>query len=1283
MFRSSALLRVLGRTALVLYFLAAALFLVVRYAVLPNVDHFRPQIQARLSSALDTQITFGRIEAGWKGWHPDFQLYEVAIMDEGGRQVLRLPRIGATLSWKGLLSGVPSFSYIEAVGLDIEARRDTQRRIWVLGKDIEPRSADDRSEMALDDEFVQWLAQQPRVALRDAVISWRDDTRDSTQLQLNKVTLGLVSEPGLHSLVLGATPPQGLGQRFEMRARFEHADKTLPTTNPLAWGGTFYFQVDDMAPTQWRPWVDVPSNLLSGKVSARWWLTFEKEQLQRVAAQAEVLEGDWRLGENDGVSADAVQLFLDGSWQGYKGALAAFEALNNPSDAKPVALDVAVAHHDAADRAAWQADTMPEQAAGQETPVRFWLKAQGLALNVQAVFEHAPAIEQIEMRGSLGRNASQHLALRFDNARVINQDMDLQWRGGWQEGGSGGAGLADMEGIFHRASLSGLHRYMPKTVNPEAREWLAKGLLDGEIVNATAVLHGDLEHFPFAVGPGRFRINGAFHDAVIDYAPARAARAGWPALRQVNGRASLDRVDLRLQADEAIVVPAEGQVIQLRDISARIPNIEKNAVLSVQGESGARAPAYLALARHSPLSRLLDGFLDPAQAEGQWEVPIKLTIPLMDVDDTRVQGSVQFQGGSVALESEAPAFEQVRGTLDFSETGFSVQGLQADFFGSPVSFDGGIGGKRAGLTMKGKMTAEALQQYVGTRGMQRLTGTLAYTAKLRQQPSGRYAMRAQSGLNGFAIDLPAPVGKTAQAAEKLEVQWVPAPAAGEMYLKVALGTQMLAQFARREGGDKGPYFHSGAIGTALPAKLPVAGLAVDVQQPSLDVNEWEAIVDEFSTPLQASTQAAREVFPPLQRMRLKADRMTLYGLELAGATLTAQREQSRRWRMDVASTGTAGTLHWNQADGASGGRVNAHFDRLALGDMPDSGNKAEPARSSDDTEPLLKVAEEDGSWDERVDIPAVDLKVDKLTLYGRHVGKLAVEGVSEQGGQFWRLNKLALSSPGAQLHGSGIWRLSGHQRGLTLDADMRFSDAGAFLDQIDMKNVMEGGEGSVKGRFEWRNMPWDFQRSDLNGQLRLELEDGRFSTVNSKSARLLELLSLQSLRRIATFNLNPGSLFKEGFPFDRLAGTLHIHEGVMTTNDYQVTSPVATISIGGDVDLKSEQINLQAMVVPKLDVSGATVAAGILNPIVGLGAFVTQWLLSKPLSKAMTLHYDVTGDLNSPQLHEAAVVRSQEEAASGSQIEGAGVELDDKAGNGLHDATELRSAGTAAQGLRP
>lgn len=1341
--------------AVVLYLSVAALLLVARYGILPNIDHFRPRIQAELSSALGAQVSLGRIEAEWQGLRPRFQLSDVVITDDDGKQALRLPGIRAMLSWQGLLSGLPRFTYIEAEGLDIDLRLDAQQRIWVLGRDIDVQQTDDSSEISLDHPMLQWLAKQPRIALRDASISWRDETRDASVLRLEDVTLGLVSDDNGHRMSLSATPPTALGRGFEMRAEFNHTRSELPRTDPMAWEGMIYVNVDGMSPVHWRPWMDVPTHMLSGDVSAQWWLGFAQAEPTRVAAHVAVEQGHWLLGDMGGVRSGQVELFLDGSWQAYAGTLEAFEILVTPSapertvqgtgepdtstaqpsltgggaDAAPVGNQTSAPAGVAAPLSAEPVDTSTSTNASTSTastntastnandgqgegdgvqankdgpPVRFWVDAKGLALETPEVFEHLLQFDHIAMQGGLMRAGDGKLAVRLDDTQVLNEDMDLQLHGTWREGEAGSSGVADVRGVFRRARLDGIDLYMPNSVNLDAREWLINGLLDGEIQNADAVLQGELDDFPFGSKPGQFRIEGSFRDGVIDYAPDPAPDESWPALRNVSGHVVLDRVDLSITAQQAVVQSAEGHIIQLRDVQARIPNIERNSILSIQGATRAPAPAYLALARHSPLQRLLDGFLDPASADGEWDVPLELTIPLLNVDDTKVLGSVNFEGSQVRLDPVTPPFEQVQGSLEFSETGFSADALKAQFLGGPADFTGGIGGARKGLEMKGRISAEALTQYVGVQGMKRLEGGLAYTAALRRRPSGRYALTAQADLRDLAIDLPEPAGKGRGAPGKLDIQWLPAAQAGRMHLKAALGSTMQAWFLRREGKREGPYFISGAIGTVMPEKLPAAGLVVDARHSHIDVNEWEAIVDEFSVPLSAgasgssSSEPARELFPPLLSMRLQADDMHLYGLKLGEATLTARRESPQQWRMDVASVPTAGTLHWQQADAASTGRVTAHFDRLALGEAHVEKTGAEAPDA------LLDAAEEDGSWERDIDIPAIDLKVDKLSLYGRHAGKLEVEGVSEQGGRFWRLNTLSLVNPTAQLRGSGIWRLTGPQRGLTLDATVDFSDVGAFLDQINLKDVMQEGRGQIKGRFEWRNMPWRFKRTDLNGQLRVELEQGRFSTVNSRSARLLELLSLQSLQRLATFNLNPSSIFKEGFPFDRIAGTLHIQDGIMTTNDYQVISPVATISIGGDVDLSTEKIDLQAMVVPKLDVSGASVAAGIaINPIVGIGAFVTQWLLSKPLSKAMTVHYDVSGDLNAPQLSEADAADSQaaqpgatqpnkvpsgkrgsssvEAPGAGSQhaphpgqIEGGSITLNDEISNGMHDAQKLQ-----------
>ncbi|WJJ93393.1 YhdP family protein [Neopusillimonas aromaticivorans] len=104
----------------------------------------------------------------------------------------------------------------------------------------------------------------------------------------------------------------------------------------------------------------------------------------------------------------------------------------------------------------------------------------------------------------------------------------------------------------------------------------------------------------------------------------------------------------------------------------------------------------------------------------------------------------------------------------------------------------------------------------------------------------------------------------------------------------------------------------------------------------------------------------------------------------------------------------------------------------------------------------------------------------------------------------------------------------------------------------------------------------------------------------------------------------------------------------MSTKNFNVDGPVGRITLGGNVNLVDETLGLTATVAPNLDMSGAALAGMVINPIVGVGAFLTQWLLKAPLSRAMTLSYQVTGKLDDPKLTEvAAQTKSAENNAQG------------------------------------
>jgi len=191
-----------------------------------------------------------------------------------------------------------------------------------------------------------------------------------------------------------------------------------------------------------------------------------------------------------------------------------------------------------------------------------------------------------------------------------------------------------------------------------------------------------------------------------------------------------------------------------------------------------------------------------------------------------------------------------------------------------------------------------------------------------------------------------------------------------------------------------------------------------------------------------------------------------------------------------------------------------------------------------------------------------------------------------------------------------------------------------------------GGSGTVQGPLNWRNFPWRHDVADIAGQLQTNLNNGRFVHVNSRAARLLELLSFQSLSRLAKLNFNPANVLRDGFPFDTVRGDIKFDSGVLSTEGYKINGPVAAIVLAGNTHLVKETWDMRAVVIPNLDASGAAIVTALaVNPLIGLGAFVTQWLLKQPLAKAMTVEYAVTGTWDEPKV---APQGDEQDAAKGS-----------------------------------
>ncbi len=234
-------------------------------------------------------------------------------------------------------------------------------------------------------------------------------------------------------------------------------------------------------------------------------------------------------------------------------------------------------------------------------------------------------------------------------------------------------------------------------------------------------------------------------------------------------------------------------------------------------------------------------------------------------------------------------------------------------------------------------------------------------------------------------------------------------------------------------------------------------------------------------------------------------------------------------------------------------------------------------------------------------------------------------------GREWRINRLALSNPDASLRASGKWSTFGGENQSGLSYELDIIDAGRLLDRFGFARLVKGGKGKMEGDLNWKGLPYDFDIPTLSGNLSLSLASGQFLKVDPGAAKLLGVMSLQSLPRRLVLDFR--DLFSEGFAFDGIASTATITRGILKTDSFKMRGVNAVVLMDGTVDLAKETQNMNVVVIPELNAGAASVVYGLaVNPVIGLGTFLAQLFLRNPLSQALTQEYHVTGPWKDPSV---------------------------------------------------
>jgi uncharacterized protein YhdP len=275
-------------------------------------------------------------------------------------------------------------------------------------------------------------------------------------------------------------------------------------------------------------------------------------------------------------------------------------------------------------------------------------------------------------------------------------------------------------------------------------------------------------------------------------------------------------------------------------------------------------------------------------------------------------------------------------------------------------------------------------------------------------------------------------------------------------------------------------------------------------------------------------------------------------------------------------------------------------------------------------------------------LPGLDIVIENFELIGKKLGRLEVIATNQRAlGQLstagshslqseWRLQKLALINPDAALNASGVW--SKPRRDERARVDLQFNwvieNSGDLLTRLGLPGTIKNGKGQLQVRVGWLGSPMGLHYPSLAGLIRFDMVQGQFLKIDPGMGRLLSVLSLQALPRRLTLDFR--DVFSEGFAFDAINGDAHIKEGVLETENLQMKSVLALVSLQGSVDIAKETQNLRVLVLPDLNAGGASLLAAIINPVIGAVTYLAQWVLRRPAVAAATKAYKIEGSWRAP-----------------------------------------------------
>jgi uncharacterized protein (TIGR02099 family) len=780
---------------------------------------------------------------------------------------------------------------------------------------------------------------------------------------------------------------------------------------------------------------------------------------------------------------------------------------------------------------------------------------------------------------------------------------------------------------FARANLKTAYRYLPVGMGGEAKTYLSKAFDAGTIQKGSLHIKGDPNDVPFSkVGSGEFTLNLPIAGATFSPVPNPSTAQGiWPAFNNVNGVMNMQNANLTVDIDQA-----NYKQVALSKFHAEIPSVSaKQLLLTVNGEAQGDAPQFLDYLFASPVGKKQLSLERNLKVMGPTNLSLGLKIPLSSSDDTNADIQLSFPGNKVQW-GDLPPFENLKGKIRITEVNPEFEDITANFLGGAIKISSALQ-KQGSQTydISGDIGASFIKNYFADELadqalpiLQAMSGVAKYEGAINFN-KGNSETNLKIDMRDWASAAPIPIKKQMGTA-----------LSGQLNLKTFAKNKSSGSRFSWDGKIGDSYYIQGeitgddilrhAVGVGTPAIPPQQGFQLNLASNELNLDNWLEFLghqnQKHAAP-NSNTNGANNI-----QISAQVKQLTLFDRIWQDLNLAAINKNAV-WRIRLGgSPQITGNIQYQPANQSEpNSLISGRLVRLKIPEaltLPVAATK------------VTQNLQTSKSPIEPSSIPSIDLTIDDLNWYKAQLGQAKIQ--TKTIGNTLNIDSIQFNNPQGNSTLSGRW-VGGSQNSpahTSLNVAMDIKDAGQIISHWTNQNSVEGGHGKLSSAVEWDGSPFDPQYETLSGKASLNLEKGRLLEVNTSGAKLLDVLSLQSLFRFATLDLQGslGNIVTKGTPFNNIDASFDINAGVAQTKQFTMGLDQARVAMNGQINIPKQTQDLRVTIFPTIDATAGSLAAFVINPIVGLGALVGQFLITSQINRNLQSDYLVQGSWDNPEI---------------------------------------------------